>query len=81
MQEAESYRRVFIRTLNERHAYGGSRTGDWGYKEDQEFFNSIADFQYAEPPFLFPCQAADTFLAPIASLDRNTRNRTGESRT
>lgn len=51
LQEAEDYRRVFIRTLNERHAYGGSRTGDWGYKEDQEFFNSIADFQYAEPPF------------------------------
>ncbi|GMQ33023.1 DUF3526 domain-containing protein [Algoriphagus taiwanensis] len=51
LQEAESYRRVFIRTLNERHAFGGSRTGDWGYQEDQEFFNSIVDFQYAEPTF------------------------------
>ncbi|GMQ26873.1 DUF3526 domain-containing protein [Algoriphagus sp. oki45] len=51
LQEAEDYRRVFIRTLNERHAYGGSRTGDWGYKEDQAFFNSIADFQYTEPSF------------------------------
>ena len=51
LREAEDYRRVFIRTLNERHAYGGSKTGDWGYKEDQEFFNSIADFQYAEPSF------------------------------
>ena len=52
LQEAETYRRVLIRTLNERHAYGGSLTGNWGYKEDQEFFNSISDFQYAEPPFL-----------------------------
>ena len=51
LREAEDYRRVFTRTLNERHAYGGSKTGDWGYKEDQEFFNSIADFQYAEPSF------------------------------
>ena len=51
LREAEDYRRIFIRTLNERHAYGGSKTGDWGYKEDQEFFNSIADFQYAEPSF------------------------------
>ncbi len=48
-QEAEAYRRVFIKALNDEHAFGGSRTGDWGWKAEQEFFNQIEDFHYKTP--------------------------------
>ena len=51
-KESEVYRRVFIKKLNDEHAYGGSKTGDWGWKAEQEFFNSINDFQYETPSFL-----------------------------
>ncbi len=50
-QEAEAYRRIFIKTLNDEHAYGGSRTGDWGWKAEQAFFNEIEDFDYKTPSF------------------------------
>lgn len=46
LKKAEDYRRVFIKTLNDEHAYGGSKTGDWGWKPDQEFFKSVKDFEY-----------------------------------
>ncbi len=49
-QEAEDYRRVFIKILNDKHAFGGSKTGDWGWTADQEFYNSVADFDYETPP-------------------------------
>ncbi|MEX0995551.1 MAG: DUF3526 domain-containing protein [Flavobacteriaceae bacterium] len=48
-QEAETYRRVFIKTLNDHHAFGGSKTGDWGWTANQEFYNSISDFDYETP--------------------------------
>jgi len=48
-QQAEDYRRVFIKILNDHHAYGGSKTGDWGWTADQEFYNSVADFDYEIP--------------------------------
>ena len=44
--QVENYRRVFIKTLNDKHAYGGSKTGDWGWKADNDFFKSVADFEY-----------------------------------
>lgn len=47
LQQAENYRRDLIRTLNEKQAYGGSKTGDWGWKEDNAFFKSIKDFAYS----------------------------------
>jgi ABC-2 type transport system permease protein len=50
-KEAESYRRVFIKALNDEHAYGGSSNGDWGWKADQSFFNNIKDFQYQTPTY------------------------------
>ena len=46
---AENYRRVFIKTLNDKHAYGGSRTGDWGWVADSTFFRSVEDFTYQQP--------------------------------
>ncbi|MGD1844612.1 MAG: ABC transporter permease [Salibacteraceae bacterium] len=42
----ELYRRDFIKTLNDKHAYGGSTTGDWQWKVDQGFFKSVSDFVY-----------------------------------
>jgi ABC-2 type transport system permease protein len=44
--QVENYRRVFIKTLNDKQTYGGSKTGNWGWKEDTKFFKSIADFEY-----------------------------------
>lgn len=50
-KEAEAYRRVFIKALNDEHAYGGSKNGDWGWKAEQEFFNNIEDFYYQTPSY------------------------------
>ncbi len=50
-KEAEAYRRVFIKELNDEHAYGGSKNGDWGWKAEQEFFNNIDDFYYETPSY------------------------------
>lgn len=44
--QVENYRRVFIKELNDEHAFGGSKTGDWGWKAKNEFFASVADFNY-----------------------------------
>ncbi len=49
--QAENYRRVLIKTLNDKHAYGGSMTGDWSWKEDANFYKSIKDFDYQTPAF------------------------------
>jgi ABC-2 type transport system permease protein len=49
LKQAENYRRIFIKTLNDKHAYGGSKTGDWDWKADSEFFKSVADFNYTSP--------------------------------
>lgn len=50
--QVENYRRDFIKTLNDKHAFGGSKTGDWGWKADSEFFKSVPDFDY-QPVKLF----------------------------
>ncbi|MEO1214224.1 MAG: DUF3526 domain-containing protein [Bacteroidota bacterium] len=44
--EVENYRRVFIKALNDEHAYGGSENGDWGWKADNEFYKSVEDFAH-----------------------------------
>ncbi len=44
--QVEEYRRTFIKALNDEHAYGGSKTGEWGWKADNDFFKSIKDFNY-----------------------------------
>jgi ABC-2 type transport system permease protein len=50
LKQAENYRRKFIKTLNDKHAYGGSKTGDWDWKADNAFFKSVEDFEYQTPP-------------------------------
>lgn len=44
--QVENYRRGFIKTLNDKHTYGGSKTGDWGWKAKNDFFKSVPDFEY-----------------------------------
>lgn len=46
LKKAELYRRVLIKTLNDKHAYGGSKSGDWNWKANNAFFKSIKDFEY-----------------------------------
>ena len=41
----------FIKTLNDEYAFGGSKTGDRGWKASNEFFRSIEDFRYKEANF------------------------------
>jgi ABC-2 type transport system permease protein len=48
-QAAEQYRREMIGKLNEAHAYGGSRSGDWSWEADGDFYRAIPDFHYAVP--------------------------------
>lgn len=62
--QVESYRRDFIKMLNDKHAYGGSKTGDWSWKADNAFFKSVPDFAY-QPTALasvFPNYLADLIL-------------------
>jgi ABC-2 type transport system permease protein len=44
--QVENYRRDMIKQLNDKHAFGGSKSGDWSWKADNAFFKSVADFQY-----------------------------------
>ena len=51
LNEAEKYRRYFIKTLNDEYAFGGSKTGERGWKASNDFFRSIKDFTYKEATF------------------------------
>ncbi|MEM1219758.1 MAG: DUF3526 domain-containing protein [Bacteroidota bacterium] len=44
--QVENYRRVFIKRLNDEHAFGGSKTGDWDWEADNAFYKSVNDFDY-----------------------------------
>ena len=44
LKKAEDYRRVLIKALNDKHAYGGSKTGDWGWKVDSTFLDLFKVF-------------------------------------
>jgi ABC-2 type transport system permease protein len=44
--QVENYRRVFIKTLNDKQTFGGSKTGNWGWKEDNDFYKSVSDFKH-----------------------------------
>jgi ABC-2 type transport system permease protein len=44
--QVEDYRRSFIKSLNDKQTFGGSKTGDWSWREDNSFFRSVPDFQY-----------------------------------
>ena len=46
LKKAEHYRRYLIKTLNDKHAHGGSRTGEWRWTVDNTFFRSVKTFDY-----------------------------------
>jgi len=46
LKKAEHYRRYLIKTLNDKHAHGGSKTGEWRWTVDNAFFRSIKTFDY-----------------------------------
>ncbi|MCB9267626.1 MAG: DUF3526 domain-containing protein [Lewinellaceae bacterium] len=48
-RSVEDYRRHWVKTLNDKHAYGGSQSGDWGWKAEAAFFQSMEDFTYQPP--------------------------------
>ena len=52
LNHAEKYRRYFIKILNDEYAFGGSKTGERGWKASQDFFRSIKDFSYNEANFI-----------------------------
>ena len=49
LRQAEDYRRIFIKTLNDEYAFGGAKTGERGWKADTAFFQSVKDFTYTQP--------------------------------
>ena len=51
LKQAENYRRVFIKALNDEYAFGGSKTGERSWKADTAFFQSVEDFRYVHPTF------------------------------
>lgn len=51
LAQAEKYRRVFIKSLNDEYAFGGSKTGQRGWKASNEFFRSVKEFHYKNPTF------------------------------
>lgn len=53
LEEAENYRRYLIGALNKKMAYGGSKTGDWGWTTDTEFWSSVNDFRLSRPDLLW----------------------------
>jgi len=51
LNEAEKYRRYFIKTLNDEYAYGGAKSEERNWQASNEFFRSIKDFSYKETTF------------------------------
>jgi ABC-2 type transport system permease protein len=49
LEEAETYRRSIIKNLNDKMAYGGSKTGDWDWTVDASFWETVPDFDYKRP--------------------------------
>ncbi|MDC3132598.1 DUF3526 domain-containing protein [Flavobacteriaceae bacterium] len=48
--QVENYRRFFIKMLNNEHTFGGSKTGNWAWRADNDFFKSVPDFNYKATP-------------------------------
>lgn len=47
--QAEKYRRKLIKILNDEMAYGGSKTGDWDWAVEKDYWQKINDFHYSYP--------------------------------
>ncbi len=49
LKKAEEYRRYLVKSLNDKHAFGGSKTGNWKWSADNTFFRSVEKFKYKTP--------------------------------
>ncbi len=49
-QQAEIHRRTWVEQLNHEHAYGGSRTGDWDWQANAQFYQNMKTFRFQPPP-------------------------------
>ncbi|GEQ86034.1 hypothetical protein ULMS_15420 [Patiriisocius marinistellae] len=68
--QVENYRRVFIKMLNDKQTFGGSKTGNWGWKEDNAFFKSVPDFDYkpTQISVVLPNYILDMFFMMLWSI-------------
>ncbi len=46
LAQVETYRRRFIKILNDEQTFGGSKTGQWDWKASSDFYKSVPDFEY-----------------------------------
>jgi ABC-2 type transport system permease protein len=65
LASAETYRRYLIKELNDKMAYGGSKTGDWDWKVDPKYWETVKDFTYPSTTLL---QSINTNGAEIGAL-------------
>ncbi len=65
LKQAENYRRRLIKALNDEHAYGGSKTGDWSWEPESDFYKSIPDYTYKPMSFSY---SAPNYLIDISLL-------------
>jgi ABC-2 type transport system permease protein len=62
---AELYRRYLIKELNNKMAYGGSKTGDWDWKVDANYWGTIKDFTYPNAKLSQSVKSINVELAAI----------------
>lgn len=66
VENVETYRRKFIKELNDKMAYGGSKTGEWDWKIVTEFYKSVEDFKY--PPTAIQSMVKNYFIDIVSLL-------------
>ncbi|MCH2228755.1 MAG: DUF3526 domain-containing protein [Crocinitomicaceae bacterium] len=68
--QVENYRRKLIKSLNDEHAYGGSKTGDWSWHAHNDFFKSIPDYEHQSVPVnnVLPNYAIDLAVLGIWTI-------------
>ena len=66
LSDAEQYRRYLIKTLNDKMAYGGSKTGDWDWKVDAKYWETVKDFTYPETTITQSVKNSKTELAALS---------------
>ena len=55
-----------VEALNDEHAHGGSRTGDWSWKASPEFYASCHAFQFEQPSLVKLLEARMPEFAALA---------------
>jgi ABC-2 type transport system permease protein len=65
LADAETYRRYLIKTLNDKMAYGGSKTGDWDWKVDAKYWETVKDFTYPAATLAQSLQQSKTELLAL----------------